>query len=72
MAGTGKLEHDEEEGDGGRKCREDLGSAGERLSVAAVHQTMTAQATMKNIAKTKCRCEAHTGCYVAGAEVSAK
>ena len=42
------MEHDEDEGDGGRKRREDLGSAGQRLTVAAVHQAMTTKAARDN------------------------
>ena len=42
MSGTGKLEHDEEDGDGGRNLRKDLGSPGQRLSVSDMHQVLTA------------------------------
>ena len=43
MSGTGKLEHDEEAGDGGRLLRKDLGSPGQRLRMSDVHEVLTAE-----------------------------
>ena len=41
VSGTGKLEHDEEGGDGGRNLRKDWGTPGHRLSVSDVQQTLS-------------------------------
>ena len=43
MGGTGKLQHDDEEGGGERLHRKDLGNPGQRLSVAEVHQAMVGE-----------------------------
>ena len=43
MAGTGKLDNDEDGLNGGRLLRKDLGSPGQRLTVADVHQVMFAE-----------------------------
>ena len=51
MSGTGKLEHDEESGDGGRNLRRDLGVPGHRLSVSDVQQTQTVEHKNKAAAR---------------------
>jgi hypothetical protein len=51
MSGTGQLEHDEEEGDGGRNLRRDLGIPGQRLSVSDVQQVLTAEHKNKAAAR---------------------
>ena len=51
MSGTGKLEHDEESGDGGRNLRRDLGVPGRRLSVSDVQQAQTVEHKNKAAAR---------------------
>ena len=51
MSGIGKLEHDEEEGDGGRNLRKDLGIPGQRPCVSDVQQVLTAEHKNKAAAR---------------------
>ena len=47
MAGTGKVEHEEDELNGGRVRREDLGDPGKRLGVAEIRTLL--QATPQSV-----------------------
>ena len=56
MSGTGKLEHDEESGQGGRLLRKDLGSPGQRVSMADVHEAMLDEFEAPHLGKRNRRC----------------